>query len=85
MFSMFDGQGEPGANCPSHDSARQEADGAGTHRHRGSFPASLGRLWYVVMSVDSASRLQRSYGTCDKSAAAILAAVKYFAADLGAA
>ena len=38
MFSMFDGKGEPGANCPSHDGARQEAGEAGTHRHRGFFP-----------------------------------------------
>ena len=37
MFVMFDGQGEPGANCPPHDGARQEADGADPHRHRGSF------------------------------------------------
>ena len=38
MFSMFDGKGKPGANCPSHDDARQEADGSGTHQHRGPFP-----------------------------------------------
>ena len=31
MISVFDGKGEPGANCPSHDGARQEADGVGTH------------------------------------------------------
>ena len=38
MFSIiFDGQGEPGVNCPSHDGARQEANGAGTQRHRGPF------------------------------------------------
>ena len=39
MFSIFDGQEEPGANCPSHDGACQEADEAGTHRHPESFPS----------------------------------------------
>ena len=46
------------------------------------FPASLGGSRYVVMFVDSASRLQRQYGTGDKSAAAILAVVKRFIADM---
>ena len=49
----------------------------------GPFPASLGGSRYVVMFVDSASRLQRSYGTRDKSAATILAVVKRFIADMG--
>ena len=49
----------------------------------GSFPASLGGFRYVVMFVDSASRLQRPYGTRDKSAAAILAIIKRFIADMG--
>ena len=49
----------------------------------GPFPASLGGSRYVVMLVDSASRLQRPYGTRDKSAAAILAVVKRFIADMG--
>ena len=35
------------------------------------------------MFVDSASRLQRPYGTRDKSAAALLAVVKRFIADMG--
>ena len=35
------------------------------------------------MFVDSASRLQRPYGTRDKSAAAVLAVVKRFIADMG--
>ena len=38
MFNIFEGQGEPGANCPSQDGARQEADGTDTHRHHGPFP-----------------------------------------------
>ena len=83
MFSVLDGKGEPGANCPSYDGARKEVDGACPHRHRGPFPASLGGSWYVVMFVDSASRLQRPYGTRDKSAAAILAVVKRFITDMG--
>ena len=49
----------------------------------GPFPASLGGSRYVVMFVDSASRLQRPYGTRDKTAAAILAVVKRFIADMG--
>ena len=48
-----------------------------------SFPASLGGSRYVVMFVDSASRLQRPYKTRNKSAAAILAIVKRFIADMG--
>ena len=35
------------------------------------------------MFVDSASHLQRQYGTRDKSAAAVLAVVKRFIADMG--
>ena len=49
----------------------------------GPSPASLGGSRYVVMLVDSASRLQRPYGTRDKSAAATLAVVKRFIADMG--
>ena len=48
----------------------------------GPFPESLGTSRYVVMFVDSASRLQRPYGTRDKTAAAILAVVKRFIADM---
>ena len=47
------------------------------------FPASLGGLRYVAMFVDSTSRLQCPYGTRDKRAAAILAVVKRFIADMG--
>ena len=49
----------------------------------GPFPASLEGSRYVVMFVDSASRLRRPCGTRDKTAAAILAVVKRFIADMG--
>ena len=49
----------------------------------GPFPASLGGSRCIVMLVDSTSHLQRPYGTRDKSAAAILAVVKRFIADMG--
>ena len=49
----------------------------------GPFPASLGGSPYVVMFVDSTSRLQRPYGTRDKRPAAILLVVKRFIADVG--
>ena len=49
----------------------------------GPFPESLGGSRYVVMSVDSASRVQRPYGTRDKSASAILGVVQRFVADMG--
>ena len=82
MFSMFDGLGEPGANCQSHDGARQEVDEADTRRHRGPFLGISRGSRYVVMCVDSTSRLQRPHGTRDKSATAILAVVKRFIADM---
>ena len=46
------------------------------------FQESLGGSQHV-MFVDSASRLQRPYGTRDKSASAILGVVKRFVADMG--
>ena len=49
----------------------------------GRYPTSLGGSRYVVMFVDSASRLQRPYGVREKSAAAILSVVKRFVADMG--
>ena len=49
----------------------------------GPFPASLGGSRYVVVFVDIAPRLQRPYDTRDKSAAAILAVMKHFIADMG--
>ena len=47
----------------------------------GPFPESLGGSHYVVMFVDSASRVQRTYGTRDKSASTILGVVQRFVAD----
>ena len=49
----------------------------------GPYPTSVGGSRYVVMFVDSASRLQRPYGVREKSAAAILSVVKRFVADMG--
>ena len=46
------------------------------------YPTSLGGSRYVVMFVDSASRLQRACGVREKSAAAILSVVKRFVADI---
>ena len=46
------------------------------------YPTSLGGSRYVVMFVDSASRLQRAYGVRENSAAAILSVVKRFVADM---
>lgn len=47
------------------------------------YPASFGGPRYVVMFVDSTSRLQRPYGIGEKSAFAILAVVKHFVANIG--
>ena len=49
----------------------------------GPCQASLGGSRYVVMFVDSASRLQHPYGMRDKRAAAILAVVKRLIAEMG--
>ena len=47
------------------------------------FPESLRCSQYVVMFVDSTSRLQHPYETRDKSASAILDVVKRLVADIG--
>ena len=49
----------------------------------GPYPTSLGGWRYVAMFVVSASRLQRPYGVCEKSTAAIFSVVKRFGADIG--
>ena len=49
----------------------------------GPYPTSLGGSRHVVMFVDSASCLQRSYGARKKSVAAIFSVVKRFAVDMG--
>ena len=61
MFSEFDDKGEPGANFLSHDGARQEADGAGTHRQCGPFPGisrgiATGRLFKSLSRTVACSR-----------------------------
>ena len=72
------------APTPHHTTARAKRPMELVHIDTaGPFPASLGGSRYVVMFVDSASRLQRPYGTRDKSAATILAVVKRFIADMG--
>ena len=48
----------------------------------GPYPKSLGGSRCVIMFEDSASHLQRPYGTRDKCTPAIIAAVKYFVADI---
>ena len=49
----------------------------------GPYPTSLGGSRYVVMFVDSASRLQGPYGAREKSLVAIFSVVKRFVADTG--
>ena len=49
----------------------------------GPYPTSLGGSRYVVMFVDSASRLQRPYGVREKSTVTIRSVVKRFVADMG--
>ena len=48
----------------------------------GPYPESLGGSRYVVMFVDSASHLQQSYGTRDKSTPVAVAVVKRFVVDM---
>lgn len=47
------------------------------------YPASLGRSRYVVIFVNSASPLQGTYGSREKSEFANLAVIKRFVADMG--
>ena len=79
--SMAKGNRAPTAN---HTTVRAKRPIELVHNDtEGPFPASLGGSRYVIMFVDSASRLQRPYGTRDKSAAAILVVVKRFIANMG--
>ena len=81
VCSMAKGNRAPTAHCMT---VRAKRPMELVHiKAAGSFPASLGGSRYVVMFVNSASCLQRPYGTCDKSAAAILAVVKRFIANMG--
>ena len=49
----------------------------------GPYQESLGGSRYVVIFVESASCLQRPYGTRDKSASVILSIMKRLVADMG--
>ena len=72
------------ASTPHHTTSRAAAPLDMVHIDTaGPFPKSLGGSRYVVMFVDSASRFQRSYGTRDKSASAILGVVQRFVVDMG--
>ena len=83
MFRLFSGERISSTYPTSRDEASDAAAGTCPHRHRWAYPTSLGGSRYVVMFVDSASRLQRPYGVPDKSTAAILPVVKRFVADMG--
>lgn len=71
--------------CTSHRTTGRATIslGLGDIDTAGSYPTSLGGSRYVAIFVDSASRLQRPYGSREKSASAILAVVKCFVADMG--
>ena len=72
------------APTPHHTTSRAEAPLDLVHIDTaGPFPDSLGGSRYVVMFVDSASRIQCPCGTRDKSASAILGMVQRFVADMG--
>ena len=85
MFSMFDGEGDPGVNHPSHDAARQEADGAGAQRHRGPFPGIFRgiavRRYACGQRLSPPAQLHTAPATI--SAAAILAVVMRVIVDVG--
>lgn len=49
----------------------------------GPYPTSFWGSRYVIMFVDSASRLQQPYWVHEKSTSAILAVVKRFVSDMG--
>ena len=67
------------AATPQHTTARARMPNVGPYLE------SLGDSRYVVMLVDSASRLRRSYGTREQSPPTIHAVVKRFVADMGVA
>ena len=60
MFGLFSSE----RTSSTYPTSRDEASDAPA----GTYPTSLGGLRYVVMFVDSASRLQRPYGVRKKSA-----------------
>ena len=82
MFRVFGREGNPRSHSAPHDGAGTSANEWIDMDTAGPYPESLGGLRYVIMFVDSAFRLQRPYGTWDKSTPAILAFVKNFVADM---
>ena len=82
MFDLFAGKGYR-APTPHYATRRATQPLGLVHIDTAEpYPTSLGGSRYVVMFVDSASRLQRPYGVREKSAAAILSVVKRFVADM---
>lgn len=82
MFSLFKGERTTGSRPASHDRRATRPLDLVYIVIAGPYPASLGGSGQVVMFVDSASQLQRLYGTREKSASVILAVVKRFVADM---
>ena len=83
MFGLFSREGTLSTYPTSRDEASDAPAGTRPHRHRWALPNFSWGSRYVVIFVDSASRLQRPYGGREKSAAAILSVVKRFVADMG--
>ena len=81
MFNLFWGERVSSTYSTSRDEARDASAGTLHIDTAGPYPTSLGGSRYVVMFVDSASRLQRPYSVREKSAAAIFSVVKRFVAD----
>ena len=82
MFGLFSGKGYR-APTPHHATRRAKQPLGLVHIDTAEpYPTSLGGSRYVVMFVDSASRLQRPYGVRGKSATAILSVVKRFVVDI---
>ena len=71
------------ASTPHHTTSRAAAPINMVHTHTtGPYQESLGGSRYVVMFVDSASRLQHPYGAQGKSAYTIIDVVKRFVVDM---
>ena len=83
MFGLFSSEGTSSTYPTSRNEASDTPAGTSPHRHRCALPNLSWGLRYVVMFVDSASRLQRPCGVREKSAAAIISVVKRFVADMG--
>ena len=81
IFGLLSGEMESGTH--SLDGASNATAGSCLHRHRWILSVVSWGSRYVVMFVDSASRLQRPYGAREKSTDAIFSVVKRFVADMG--